>query len=296
MGFKMKRVFRRFINLFQRLLNLTKPKYNSTLMDYNLSDSEKGGLYLSQIRKILNSQKMFNNFKRNYIYNIVLEHVSESQGEQYLEVLRKRKDDILQQASSTVFKTDRIGNPRKFEFIEGLISPTTARYVKVASDLRKLFGSDLDSIAEIGCGYGGQTIVSNTLNNYANFTLFDLEDVNMLIKRYLNNFIMNGSFTTYTINEFNGNKKFDLVLSNYAFSELPKELQKKYVEKVLIHSNSGYLTMNSGLFEENLGNKMSLKEIKEYVPNLEIYTEEPKTGPNNYIIVWGNKGKLEKTI
>ena len=86
------------------------------------------------------------------------------------------------------------------------------------------------------------------------------------------------------------------MVSNYAFSELPRELQKKYIEKVLIHSKSGYLTMNSGLFEENLGNKLSLNEIKEYIPSLEIYTEEPKTGPNNYIIVWGNKGKLEKKL
>ena len=154
----------------------------------------------------------------------------------------------------------------------------------------------MDSIAEIGCGYGGQTLVSNTLNNYLNFTLFDLEDVNSLIKRYLNNFILNGSFTYITLNEFNGEKKFDLVVSNYAFSELPKELQIKYIEKVLIHSDRGYLTMNSGLFEENLGNKLSLNEIKEYIPNLEIYTEEPMTGPNNYIIVWGIKGKLEKKL
>ena len=110
----MKKLFRRFRSLFRRLLNLTKPKYNSTLNDYNLSDSEKSGLYLAEIKKILNSQKMFNNFKRNYIYNIVLEHVSESQGDQYLEVLRRRNDDTLQQALSTVFKTDWIGNPRKF--------------------------------------------------------------------------------------------------------------------------------------------------------------------------------------
>ena len=52
--------------------------------------------------------------------------------------------------------------------------------------------------------------------------------------------------------------------------------------------------MNSGLFEENLGNKLSLNGIKEYIPSLENYTEEPKTCPNNYIIVLGNKAKLEK--
>lgn len=280
-------MIRRFRSIYFRIINITKSRYSSTQLHYNLSDSERSGLYLSEIRKILKSQKLFNNFKLNWNYNIILEHVSEIEGEQYLAVLRRRKDGFLEQALNSVFVTDYIGNPRRFDFNEGFISPTTARYVKVASDLRRLFGNDLDSIAEIGCGYGGQTIVSNTLNNYINFSLFDLDDVNRLIKRYLNNFILNGSFTTYTLNEYNGQKKFDLVVSNYAFSELPRELQKKYIEKVLIHSKSGYLTMNSGLFEPNLGNKMSLEEIKEYIPSLEIYNEEPKTGPNNYIIVWG---------
>lgn len=179
----MNRLTRKIRSMYFSIFNITKSRHNSTLFSYNLSDSEKNGLYLSEIRKILKNQNLFKNFKRNRIYNVILEHVSEIQGEQYLEVLRRRNDGILKHALSSVFVTDQIGNPRKFYFIEGLISPTTLRYVKVASDLRRLFGTDLDSIAEIGCGYGGQTIVSNTLNNYTNFTLFDLEDVNILIKR-----------------------------------------------------------------------------------------------------------------
>ena len=69
-----------------------------------MSDSEKSGLYLAEIKSILNSQKMFNNFKRNFICNIVLEHVSESQVDQYLEVPRRRKDDTLQHALTNVLK------------------------------------------------------------------------------------------------------------------------------------------------------------------------------------------------
>lgn len=282
--------------IYFKILSIFKRRYYTSKLKSNLSDSEKSGLYTAEVRRILSSQKLFNNFKRNFFYTLILEHVNYLQGEEYLFVLRKRSDNVLKTALESILKTDSIGNPFKFKYKEGLISPSTIRYVKVSSDLRMLFGTSLISIAEIGCGYGGQTLASNQLNNYLNFTLFDLDDVNKLVKRYLNNFILNGSFNTTTINEFLGGQKFDLVISNYAFSELPKDLQKKYIEKVIIHSEKGYLTMNSGLYGSNLDDKMSLEEIREYIPNLEIYSEEPKTGPNNYILVWGNSGKLENQI
>jgi hypothetical protein len=40
--------------------------------------------------------------------------------------------------------------------------------------------------------------------------------------------------------------EYDLVISNYAFSELPRDVQINYVKSVLAPSKRGYLTMNSG--------------------------------------------------
>jgi hypothetical protein len=262
----------------------------------NLSDSERDGVYSLEIKRILSSQKLFNNFKRNHIYNFVLEHVDKIQGEEYLKVLRNRNDGFLKLSINSVLKSDGIGNPRKYNYIEGFFSPTTLRYVKVSSDLKLLFGSEIFSVAEIGCGYGGQTITSMILNKYHDYTLFDIHDVNLLIKKYLNHFIMDGSFIATTLNEYRGNNSFDLVISNYAFSELPYQLQIKYIEKVLVHSKRGYLTMNSGLYEDTLGNKIGLNKLMEYLPNVELYTETPNTGVNNYIVVWGNTRELDNRI
>lgn len=262
----------------------------------NLSDSERDGVYSLEIKRILSSQKLFNNFKRNHIYNFVLEHVDKIQGEEYLKVLRNRNDGFLKLSINSVLKSDGIGNPRKYNYIEGFFSPTTLRYVKVSSDLKLLFGSEIFSVAEIGCGYGGQTITSMILNKYHDYTLFDIHDVNLLIKKYLDHFIMDGSFIATTLNEYRGNNSFDLVISNYAFSELPYQLQIKYIEKVLVHSKRGYLTMNSGLYEDTLGNKIGLNKLMEYLPNVELYTETPNTGVNNYIVVWGNTRELDNRI
>jgi hypothetical protein len=56
---------------------------------------------------------------------------------------------------------DLVGSPTTYVYHRfGRISPSTLRYVKVASDLRRLFG-DLTGakVAEIGVGYGGQLLV-----------------------------------------------------------------------------------------------------------------------------------------
>jgi hypothetical protein len=80
------------------------------------------------------------------------------------------------------------------------------------------------------------------------------------------------------------------VLSNYAFSELPAQLALKYVEKVLSKARRGYLTMNSGrgTGERNRG-KLSIEDYNNLLPAFEIREEHPRTGPDNYILVWGHK-------
>ena len=91
------------------------------------------------------------------------------------------------------------------------------------------------------------------------------------------------------INNFNGEEKFDLVISNYAFSELPSELQRIYLRKVIKLSKRGYLTMNSGkknsIFQ---GDFLSLDQIKKEMPFIKINDETPKdfVHKGNYVISW----------
>ena len=99
---------------------------------------------------------------------------------------------------------------------------------------------------------------------------------------------MNNSYSFSSLNEFKKGFKFDLVISNYAFSELPKNLQLKYIEKVVGNSKNGYMTMNSGASESVLqGDYLSINELKNKIKNLKIIDEIPKTKSGNYIIVWG---------
>ena len=127
------------------------------------SDSDNGR-YALAVSNILQNQYLFDNFKRNSDYCKVLEHVNQAQGQEYLNVIRSRSNDFFDLSLSTLLLWDQIGNPRKFKFqgVDNLLSPTTLRYIKVASDLFLLFGKKLNRIAEIGGGMAGNVFVMIT--------------------------------------------------------------------------------------------------------------------------------------
>jgi trans-aconitate methyltransferase len=145
--------------------------------------------------------------------------------------------------------------------------------------------SPTTSVVEIGCGYGGQAAVLNRMFGIRDYTCFDLPPVLELIERYLVEVsdleIRRGDLAEKAY-------KWDLVISNYAFSELRRDLQIHYMENILLKSASGFMIMNSGLTNKTgrSTGKLTITEIREFLPNLRIVEETPLTGPDNYVILW----------
>ena len=271
-----------WFKVYNRLNLIAQPK-NS-----NSSDSENTS-YVVALNQILNSNRKFLRFRKSYKYKAILEHLNYKQGVSYLSILQNRQRDVSALSQMAV-RNDSVGGPRIFKFNRDLTaSPTTLRYLKVSSDLELLFGTELGTVAEIGAGYGGQAAINLQAFSIDEYHIFDLLPAQALMSRYLERLDLQGRvFMTDLQRHFD---QFDLVISNYAFSELPKELQQVYCERVLNKSRMGYLTMNSGKINDtgrSVG-KMSLSEIQEYLPNSEILNEVPLTGPDNYILVWGQR-------
>ena len=268
-----------------RIIFITK---NYIGIDSNRSDSDDG-LYIKFVKDAVSNYKKFKNFKRNPDYNSILEHTKLEEGSKYLDLIKSQSPNLLNYITDFKFN-DKIGNPRKFKYADiGEISPSTLRYMKVASDFQKYFGNDIgQDIVEIGCGYGGQLLILDKVFNINNYVLMDLQPVLDLASMYLDGHVLNASYKTKTINRLSKDYNFDLVISNYAFSELPKLLQIKYIEKVLSKSKKGYLTMNSGKVEGNIIDRLTIKELQNLLPRFDIIEEIPLTAPNNYIIIWGH--------
>jgi hypothetical protein len=258
--------------------------------EYIRSDTDNG-VYIRAVENANHNFEAFLNFKRDEDYRYVLEHVCYEQGREYLEILRSEAPDFVENVSRFLIN-DIVGNPIRFSYEGiGLVSPTTLRYLKVASDLRQLFG-DLNGVqvGEIGVGYGGQLLILDQIYEFRRYDLYDLPPVLRLTSRYLESHLLNSAYKTTTPNQCGKDSSYDLVVSNYAFSELPAKLASKYVEKVLSRARRGYLTMNSGrgTCERNLG-KLTLADYRNLLPAFEIKDERPLTAPDNYILVWGHR-------
>lgn len=248
-----------------------------------------GGSYLAAVKEAVASYRSFTTFKSDPRYTSILEHTTIEQGNDYLELIKLNSPEFLEKM--TLFKENDIeGGARVCTYEEiGDVSPSTLRYIKVASDLKNLFGNHFEgNIAEIGVGYGGQLLINDKAFIFEEYHLFDLPPVLELTSKYLECHVLNKSYKNFTLNQHNGNVFYELAISNYSYSELPSSLQIKYAEKIFKKSKRGYLTMNSGLPNSAFSNnKLTITELKNILPKFDVIEEKPLTHPGNYIIVWG---------
>jgi putative sugar O-methyltransferase len=251
------------------------------------SDSENT-FYVEAVRRFLSNPKEFREFRRNFDYREILEHVSYSLGLKYLALGIERHHDFLQIVEKSL-SIDKTGRPFRYRYKKiGLCSPTLIRYAYIAAELDEIFDlKKIESISEIGTGYGGQSAVIQSLYKIKSYTIYDLPNVSQLTQRFLS--ATNPDFTSRIGNwESTTEQHSDLLLSNYAFSELPRSIQEVYLKNVVSKAKRGYMIMNSGRTNytgRSIG-KMTLNEISKYLPTLEVLEEYPLSSPDNYIIVW----------
>jgi len=263
--------------------------------DPRKSDSEVS-FYGDAVSDILLSDSKFKKFRRIYDYREILEHVSRGQGFKYLEKI-ENSSGFSDRFSELVLRNDSIGKPRVYKYYEGFhASPTTLRYISVALEIRSIFGEKLAGrFAEIGAGYGGQCSILFELFDVDEYLVYDLPKVQELISKYLSGVecLKNVKMSQP---EKISSEQIDFLVSNYAFSELPRDIQLDYLDKVISRASNGYMIMNSGMHNEtgrSLG-KLSYKEIQKFLPHSHLIVEEPLSSPDNYIIVWGENLNLSE--
>ena len=227
--------------------------------------------------------KILSKFKSCYEYRLVLEHVSRSQGEKYLSQIRNNQRIInnMKEIAST-----EIGEPFTYQYSElGSISPTQIRYAKILQDLERMFDfPKIRQIVEIGIGNGGQAAQICNLSQLDSYTFIDLEPVLSLTQIVLSNHKFKTHFEFLSPDQVYSLSS-DLFLSNYAFSELNKASQDRYIENVLKSSKRGFMLFNH--IHENPETGYSALEILERIPGSAIFAEEPLTFVGNVIVAWG---------
>jgi hypothetical protein len=245
------------------------------------------GAYTRLCDRAARDPAVFASFKRHPDYSPVLEHVTCNQGAEYLGLALEQRA-CFAPLLDRFRDNDRLGAPQACDYGEhGVFSPTTLRYVKVLSDLVTLFGS-LDGLRmiEIGCGYGGQCFTTHVAFQHRSYVLVDLDPCLQLQQTYLSELgVPNVSFVPAERLPEDGT--YDLVVSNYAFSECTREVQDVYLKQVLRMATRGYLTCNwisPPHFRSHAPN-----ELVAAMPGSKFLPGAPRTASDNRIWVRGSQ-------
>ena len=252
------------------------PSSNST----SLSDVSS---YQEICKLAVKEESIFRKFRSCVQYKEILEHVSPELG--YL-CLRKIPSPLSKKSMNQNNIYTKVGQPSRFYFPGlGRVSPTEIRYTKIAQDLKYYFG-ELDgfSISEIGIGFGGQCGQLVQLANLKSYELVDLSPVLALAQKYLKRIGVDGNILYNTNLEFSQSKP-DLVISNYAFSELGREVQEKYFTELISKSPRGYVIYNH-ITPKNF-NTMTAVEFASRITGAKLLEEYPLSHEGNKVVIWG---------
>lgn len=268
----------------RKYLSYYRSRFRSDSLDTSLSDNSTYPNFCGLAAK---DDEIFSRFRSTDEYYEILEHVSFSLGERYLKYVQR--DPSLLSHARRICDSDTIGNPTKFLYSGfGGASPSTLRYLKVAGDLTREFRT-LNGlhVVEIGVGYGGQARVLSELFEIETYTLVDLPEVLALSERFLETAGNANSFRFVSPREL-GPIDADLVISNYAFSELRREVQEEYLDFVVLGAPRGYMTYNN--ITPPSFNSLTAVELARRVRGT-VTPERPRSYPGNQIVIWNHAGE-----
>lgn len=233
------------------------------------------------------NDELFEQFKRAPIFIRLMPHVSLHLGKECLKLIYRKYPHLL--SSMDKFReNDSIGNPITHEHGKfGLFSSANLRYIKIAGEIEALFGPlSGKRIIEIGGGFGGQCKILADLFDYKSYTLIDLPEPLLLAEKYLECLGIRKTIFS-TLEELNKEEEYDLVISNYAFSECRRHIQKEYLEKVIKKSHCGYMLCNQRTSKNETHSPKELVAIlRSYGFKVTILDEAPKSSRKNYLLIW----------
>jgi putative sugar O-methyltransferase len=237
--------------------------------------------YKNFCQQAATDDETFRRFRQSSVYTAILEHVSVDIGKSYIDWIKAASNFTTERLELSK-RNDLVGFPSLVDYDEEFsqICPSTMRYLKVALELEQLFGSlDGLKIIEIGGGYGGQCKLINEIWKPLSYKLVDLQEPLNLSKRYIGE---NDTVVYSVIDELEVDQ-YDLVISNYAFSECSSNIQQTYIDKILKNSKNGYITYNNICHYYDV-DCLSRVEFKQQISCHEM-NEVPVTG-DNIILYW----------
>ena len=214
--------------------------------------------YTEICAEAVENDEVFARFKQDPRYTAILEHVPPEHGEEYVDSIQAY--ELSSELIEEFKENDSIGGANLVEYDKpfGRISPSTLRYIQNALDISYFFGEgELNKIVEIGGGYGGLCKTISCLCDFDEYHIYDIEPASKLQKKYLDKFGI--EVVHHNIPE--EIKDVDLLISNYAYSELGEKLQDLYYNNVIINAKKVYMILNRGQVSREVLLKRAQKDF-----------------------------------
>ena len=193
-------------------------------------------------------------FKSNPMYTGILEHVSEDQGNKYLECILSTTSITNDEIIEFCTLNDSVGDPTRKKYNDIFVSPTSLRYIFHAHLIlthMKTIGHIKEDIIEVGGGYGGLCL---SLYHFApkygvhinSYRICDLSNIIRLQKIYLNKVNPELHVEFVDASSYGENIECEnmFLISNYCFSEISKKNQDSYQQKLFMKVSHGFMAWN----------------------------------------------------
>jgi putative sugar O-methyltransferase len=214
-----------------------------------LAPQNASEIYLELCEKYLKDNDAFKIFKQNPDYFKTFD-VSLKDSKIYKEIIEKNFSIDFNQNSDLIKKfkeNDSVGNPKLYEYDNHYFSPPTLRYIKDSLFIKSKIGDNsINRILEVGAGYGGLCKTLDVILNFNEYYFVDLEPVVKVQQKYLNQFkcLSNKKFVFIPTTFDDNVEDIDLFISNYSLSECNFQVQMKYYNQYIKHSNYVHIIYN----------------------------------------------------
>lgn len=226
-----------------------------------LTSDESINRYTDALKRAAEDDIVFNHFRREPGVREIVEGIHDAAGFGYH---AKLKDlDWFKENAAKISENDRVGDPRLILFDGVAFAAPTMRYAWNVRDMN-VNGVQLDyvNVVEVGGGYGGLCRMIHAFHTPKSYTIVDLPEALSLAKRYLESYGLTN--VAYVSALEYGELPVDTFVSNYALTELTKNVQDGYANKLMKRAKCGYVTYNSQ--PKNADLQYSLSDLEDMVP------------------------------
>ncbi len=220
------------------------------------------------------SDDVFNDLRSNDLFNIIYQEGDKEYGDAIIKKLNLCDEDM-----EIYNDFDSMMNPNTHNYSVGTYSTGLLRYINTYHDIFDTLMkncdmkmSSIDSIVEIGSGYGGLCKVIKSDLKEVNYTVLDLGLITNIAKVFLD------GVKGIKFDDTGG--KYDLCISEYGLCELSDKKLEEYL-KLLSRCSMCFLKMN--IWDEVEKEKFKLK-LKPYFKNMIELVETPKKSYPDYVL------------